>query len=214
MTSLQRSVHAVFLGKTLLPDWFSSGIQQDAACISLRLQQQFRGQFRGQLYQSQTHRSPSPLQNVLVVKSDSFTAATAHIVNVVNSCFSGAAVVSHVTKGHLHLSLLGDGPSSAVASDGRFLYVHNSAGLHKIGSGFGGTIRGDVYESNADFRPSDKGWLAFARDTLFYRCVDSVSNTLHSVDTETLELKDTYDTEGTSHDLRSTLRIVDSETLE
>ena len=119
-------------------------------------------------------------------------------------------MVSNIAYGYLRLSLPGDGPSSAVASDGRFLYVHNSAGLHKIGSGFGGTIRGDVYESNADFRPSDKGWLAFARDTLFYRCVDSVSNTLHSVDTETLELKDTYDTEGTSHDARNVSRNVET----
>ena len=30
---------------------------------------------------------------------------------------------------------------SAIASDGRFLYIHNVAGLHKVGSGYGGTVK-------------------------------------------------------------------------
>ena len=30
---------------------------------------------------------------------------------------------------------------SAIASDGRFLYIHNGAGLHKVGSGYGGTVK-------------------------------------------------------------------------
>ena len=31
--------------------------------------------------------------------------------------------------------------STSVASDGRHLYIHNTAGLFKVGSGYGGTIK-------------------------------------------------------------------------
>lgn len=43
--------------------------------------------------------------------------------------------------------------TDAIASDGTFIYVHSySKGLQKIGTGFGGTIKGHVYASNASFR--------------------------------------------------------------
>ena len=95
------------------------------------------------------------------------------------------------------LCAAGDGPSSAVASDGRFLYIHNSSGLHKVGSGLGGTISGEVYQSNASFHTKDQGWLAFAHNKLFYRCLDSVTNTLYTVDRDTLQQHAPYDVEGT-----------------
>ena len=31
--------------------------------------------------------------------------------------------------------------STAIASDGKYLYIHNRSGLHKVGSGYGGTIK-------------------------------------------------------------------------
>ena len=31
--------------------------------------------------------------------------------------------------------------ASAIASDGRHLFIHNGSGLHKVGSGYGGTIK-------------------------------------------------------------------------
>ena len=31
--------------------------------------------------------------------------------------------------------------NSAIASDGRFLYILNKFGLYKVGSGYGGTIK-------------------------------------------------------------------------
>ena len=38
--------------------------------------------------------------------------------------------------------LLSEGScDSAIASDGKYLYIHNFKGLHKIGSGYGDTIK-------------------------------------------------------------------------
>jgi len=47
-------------------------------------------------------------------------------------------------------------------SDGKYLYLHTSRGLLKIGSGHGGTIWGHIYIHNADFYPTEIGWLGYA----------------------------------------------------
>lgn len=53
--------------------------------------------------------------------------------------------------------------TSAIASDGNYLYIHNSKGLHKIGSGYAGTVRAHIYSHNPNFHPKDHGWLAYAQ---------------------------------------------------
>ena len=45
LTSLQKSVHAVLLGKTMLPDWLNSGVKVDAKCLSIDLSKPHRGSF-------------------------------------------------------------------------------------------------------------------------------------------------------------------------
>jgi hypothetical protein len=50
----------------------------------------------------------------------------------------------------------------SLASDGQFLYLYTSKGLLKIGSGYGGTIKGHVYLHKADFHVDDRGWLGYA----------------------------------------------------
>lgn len=47
-------------------------------------------------------------------------------------------------------------------SDGKYLYLHTSRGLLKIGSGHGGTIWGHLYAHKTDFYPTETGWLGFA----------------------------------------------------
>lgn len=49
----------------------------------------------------------------------------------------------------------------SLASDGQYLYLFTSRGLFKIGSGYGGTLKGHVYIWKPDFYPSDKGTLIF-----------------------------------------------------
>lgn len=47
-------------------------------------------------------------------------------------------------------------------SDGKYLYLHTSRGLLKIGSGHSGTIWGHIYIHKADFYPTEIGWLGYA----------------------------------------------------
>jgi hypothetical protein len=57
---------------------------------------------------------------------------------------------------------------SAMATDGKYLYLHTREGLQKIGSGYNSTIKGHIYMSRADFHPRQKGWLAFAKVCVLY----------------------------------------------
>lgn len=49
----------------------------------------------------------------------------------------------------------------SMASDGQFLYLFTNRGLFKIGSGYGGTVKGHVYVWKPDFYPNDKGTLVY-----------------------------------------------------
>lgn len=49
----------------------------------------------------------------------------------------------------------------SLASDGQYLYLFTARGLFKIGSGYGGTVKGHVYIWKPDFYPNDKGTLVF-----------------------------------------------------
>ncbi len=69
----------------------------------------------------------------------------------------------------------GGGPSPVsptkvhgLASDGAFLYLLTDRGLFKVGSGYGGTIKGYVYRHREDF-DSSPAWIGFAGQTLYYR---------------------------------------------
>jgi len=59
--------------------------------------------------------------------------------------------------------------SSAVATDGKYLYIQSPFGLVKVGTGLHQTIRGHCYATNASFRASDK-WcsLVCIGNTLYY----------------------------------------------
>ena len=50
-----------------------------------------------------------------------------------------------------------------VASDGKYLYVLSSQGLMKVGSGYGGTVKGVVYKLKPDFLTEESNcWIGFA----------------------------------------------------
>ena len=56
----------------------------------------------------------------------------------------------------------------SLTSDGSYLYLQTSQGLYKTGSGYGGTVKGHVYNYNAEF--FDKpGWMGFAHGTLYFK---------------------------------------------
>ncbi|XP_076065953.1 MYC binding protein highwire isoform X3 [Oratosquilla oratoria] len=129
LTLLQRSVHAVLLGKTSRPDWLTCGVPK----------------------------------NSLI---DKFT-----------------------------IRIFTDGEESDKGStmtcDGHFLYIHNSHGLFKVGSGFGGTIKGHIYIHRPDFYPHQKGWLGYAHGDVFYRPEEG-SGELVVIDREVLKVSEVY----------------------
>lgn len=57
----------------------------------------------------------------------------------------------------------GRGGDKALASDGRFLYIHTHCGLFKMGTGYGETIEGFIYASKPDFFLNKIGWLGYAQ---------------------------------------------------
>lgn len=101
LTSLQRSVHAVLLGKLVRPDWITYGVPKCSKIYTSML------------------KLPNEMNN-MVLNERSFV------------------------------------------SDGKYLYLHTSRGLLKIGSGHSGTIWGHVYIHKADFYPTEIGWLGYA----------------------------------------------------
>lgn len=129
LTYLQRSVHAVLLGKTSRPDWLSCGVPKSSLI-------------------------------------DRFT-------------------VKIMTDGEESKE------DSTMTCDGHYLFVHNAHGLFKIGSGFGGTIKGHVYIHRPDFYPKQRGWLGFAHGDVFYRPEGS-SGELVVIDREVLKVAEVY----------------------
>ena len=79
----------------------------------------------------------------------------------------------------------------SLASDGHYLYLHTSAGLYKVGSGFSGTMKGHVYKHKSDFFPDKAGWLGFAGSCLYFKTGDQARFELLVVDRDTLETQKT-----------------------
>ncbi|XP_064637403.1 E3 ubiquitin-protein ligase MYCBP2-like isoform X3 [Lineus longissimus] len=147
LTSLQRSVQSVLLGRTAHPDWLNNGIPQKAQTETIKL----------------ADSRPN--------KSGSYKVSTK----------------SAADGGFLH---------SAIATDGKYLYLHTREGLQKIGSGYNSTIKGHIYMSRPDFHPRQKGWLAFAKGMLFFKDTESSSSSLSVINTDTLEEEKHYLFEG------------------
>ncbi|XP_037787011.1 E3 ubiquitin-protein ligase MYCBP2-like isoform X1 [Penaeus monodon] len=129
LTLLQRSVHAVLLGKTSRPDWLTCGVPKSALI-------------------------------------DKFS-------------------VKIMTDGEESKE------ESTMTCDGHYLYIHNGHGLFKIGSGFGGTMKGHVYIHRPDFYPKQKGWLGFAHGDVFYR-PEASNGELVVIDREVLKVSEVY----------------------
>ena len=56
----------------------------------------------------------------------------------------------------------------SLTGDGSYLYFQTSEGLFKVGSGYGGTIKGHVYCYNRDFY-SKPGWLGHASGCIYFK---------------------------------------------
>lgn len=65
-------------------------------------------------------------------------------------------------------SFCGSLQPKSMTSDGQFLYLFCNRGLLKIGTGYGGTLKGHVYIWNSEFHPNDKGWIGFCNVSINY----------------------------------------------
>ncbi|CAG9838820.1 unnamed protein product [Diabrotica balteata] len=110
LSSLQKSVHGVLLGKTIRPDWITHGVPNVAKINS------FHVKFPSELNTSQ-----------IKVKS--------------------------------------------LAYDGQYLYLFTSKGLLKVGSGYGGTLKGYVVLWKPDFYPNESGSLVFCNGNLYLKLI-------------------------------------------
>lgn len=66
----------------------------------------------------------------------------------------------------------------ALTSDGKYLFLLMGRALFKIGSGFGGTLKGHVYAANENFGKDVNGWLGYAN---VRRLFDIFQELLHKV---------------------------------
>ncbi|KAH0954749.1 hypothetical protein HN011_008203, partial [Eciton burchellii] len=150
LTSLQRSVHAVLLGKLVRPDWITYGVPKCSKIYTSML------------------KLPNEMNN-MVLNERSFV------------------------------------------SDGKYLYLHSSRGLLKIGSGHGGTIWGHIYIHNADFYPTEIGWLGYANNSLYFKRAPRKQSELLIIDAETLIVTGIAVLEG--KDWSSSVMFSDGENL-
>ena len=79
----------------------------------------------------------------------------------------------------------------SLASDGGFIYMQTNQGLYKIGSGYAGTIKGNIYRHKADFEQAP-GWLGCVKESIYFKQKDQTNSKMEVclVDRETLEVKD------------------------
>ncbi|XP_063987126.1 E3 ubiquitin-protein ligase MYCBP2 isoform X2 [Diachasmimorpha longicaudata] len=96
-------------------------------------------------------------------------------------------------------------------SDGKYLYLHTNRGLLKIGSGYGGTVGGQLYGHKPDFYPTEVGWLGYANNSLYFKCAPKKQCELLELDVETLTVRGIAVLEG--RDWPSSVMFSDGEHL-
>ncbi|XP_015122961.1 E3 ubiquitin-protein ligase MYCBP2 isoform X2 [Diachasma alloeum] len=96
-------------------------------------------------------------------------------------------------------------------SDGKYLYLHTNRGLLKIGSGYGGTVGGQLYGHKPDFYPTEIGWLGYANSSLYFKCAPRKQCELLELDVETLAVRGIAVLEG--RDWPSSVMFSDGEHL-
>lgn len=129
---LQKSVHAVLLGKTSRPDWLTNGFPYNSLCDSFFVHVNFD-------------------------KSDTFQ------------------------EPH---------KSSSLTFDGKYLYIFYYNTINKLGSGYGGTVKGQLIASRIVSQltePTSPGWIGFVKGYLYYQPNNWQKNELFKIDPESLK---------------------------
>ena len=134
LAALQKSVQSVLLGKTERPDWFFTGAREDSLLDSFPISGRF------------------PLDYVTIRRIHNIFQHFIHFLAPITTWPSSSSNYisglpdandndglkhqqGHTTSWSNPYRHHGDGLTSALASDGRYLYIHDQQGLHKVGTG-------------------------------------------------------------------------------
>ncbi|GFT99092.1 hypothetical protein NPIL_245402 [Nephila pilipes] len=79
---------------------------------------------------------------------------------------------------------------SPITSDGKFLYILSGGSIYKVGSGFGGTIKGQIIMSRGGIKVEEKGWLGYCKGYVYFQPQAGLCNELVKIDVETLKEKE------------------------
>ena len=83
----------------------------------------------------------------------------------------------------------------SMTGDGNYIYLNTNLGMFKVGSGYGGTVRGHVYKHRAEFRQR-ADWMGIIRNKLYFKLEEASaltsksSLTLKMVNVEDLTLEE------------------------
>ncbi|GFY47108.1 hypothetical protein TNIN_284731 [Trichonephila inaurata madagascariensis] len=80
--------------------------------------------------------------------------------------------------------------NSPITSDGKFLYILSGGSIYKVGSGFGGTIKGQIIMSRGGIKVEEKGWLGYCKGYVYFQPQAGSCNELIKIDVETLKEKE------------------------
>jgi hypothetical protein len=84
---------------------------------------------------------------------------------------------------------------ASITSNGSSLFLHDSCGIVKIGTGFLSetqdfyTVQGKIYAREANWKPDEKGWIACVQDKLYYRSPSIEPATLIVLGASTLKVR-------------------------
>eukprot|EP01132_Coremiostelium_polycephalum_P002496 gene2496-3088_t len=76
---------------------------------------------------------------------------------------------------------------ATITSDGEYIYIHDTCGLAKIGTGYFGTHQGRIYARLSDWFPKEKGWIVSIGNFLYYRSPSTEPATLIVLDPMNLQ---------------------------
>ncbi|KAG8179148.1 hypothetical protein JTE90_015337 [Oedothorax gibbosus] len=79
---------------------------------------------------------------------------------------------------------------SPITSDGKYLYILSGGSIYKVGSGFSGTIKGQIIMSRGGIKVEEKGWLGYCKGYVYFQPQAGSCNDLIKIDVETLKEKE------------------------
>ncbi|EGG14125.1 putative ubiquitin-protein ligase [Cavenderia fasciculata] len=86
---------------------------------------------------------------------------------------------------------------ATIASDGEYIYIHDTCGLAKIGTGYNGTHQGRVYARDPNWFPKEKGWMAVIGTHIYYRSPSTEPYSLYVIDAMNLQVLGGVKQDGT-----------------